>query len=208
MWYLQANEIPVMKCQKHLFQLPEGIHYLNCACMSPLLKSVEEKGIKGMRRKRNPVSVRPVDFFTRVDEVREKSGRLTSYVEGYRPGAARYDMGQTSNFISVPMLNEAFRQLLDWGIGNVQEYGRMLSLPLLKAFSEVGIVVEDPEFRAHHLIGMKLPDRVNGETLVRELQDRKVYVSLRGNNIRISFNVFNNERDIEELISALHTCLQ
>ena len=36
-----------MKCQKHLFQIPDGIHYLNCAYMSPLLKSVEEKGMEG-----------------------------------------------------------------------------------------------------------------------------------------------------------------
>ncbi len=43
-----------MKCQKHLFQLPEGIHYLNCGYMSPLMKSVEEKGIDGMRRKEIP----------------------------------------------------------------------------------------------------------------------------------------------------------
>ena len=61
-----------MKCQKQLFQLPEGVHYLNCAYMSPLLKSVEEKAIEGMQRKRNPISIKPADFFTGVVGVREK----------------------------------------------------------------------------------------------------------------------------------------
>ena len=65
-----------MKCQKHLFQLPDGIHYLNCAYMSPLLKSVEEKGIEGMRQKRNPVAIKPVDFFTGAVGVREKFARM------------------------------------------------------------------------------------------------------------------------------------
>ena len=65
-----------MNSQKHLFQLPEGIHYLNCAYMSPLLKSVEEKGIEGMRLKRNPLSIKPADFFTGAVGVRQKFGRM------------------------------------------------------------------------------------------------------------------------------------
>ena len=67
-----------MKCQKHLFQLPEGIHYLNCGYMSPLLSSVEERGIEGMRRKRNPVSIKPHDFFTGVVGVRQKFARMVN----------------------------------------------------------------------------------------------------------------------------------
>ena len=67
-----------MKCQKHLFQLPDGIHYLNCGYMSPLLKSVEEKGIEGMRKKRNPISIKPVDFFTDVKDVRRNYGRMVN----------------------------------------------------------------------------------------------------------------------------------
>jgi len=65
-----------MNCQKHLFQLPDGIHYLNCAYMSPLLKSVEERGIEGMRLKRNPLSIKPVDFFTGVVSVRQKFAQM------------------------------------------------------------------------------------------------------------------------------------
>ena len=67
-----------MKCQKDLFQLPAGIHYLNCAYMAPLMKSVEEKGIEGLRKKRNPVSIHPVDFFTEVDEVRIAFGEMVN----------------------------------------------------------------------------------------------------------------------------------
>jgi len=379
-----------MKSQKHLFQLPEEIHYLNCAYMSPLLKSVEVQGIEGMQRKRNPISIKPVDFFTGVVGVREKFAqmvhgdpaqvavmpavsygmnsvirnidyrkgqhaltiseefpscyytaqrwcsdhgaelrviarnddiprkgkewntrileainkntafvvmasvhwmngtsfdlekigarcrevcaklivdgsqsvgalpidveackidalicaaykwlmgpystalsyihedfnngvpleeswmtrpnserfdRLTHYEEGYKPGAVRFDVGQSSNFIFMPMLDEALGQLLEWGVENIQEYCRVLGAPLIDHFLEKGAPVDDESHRAHHLMGLQLPTGTNGEALVSELQSRNVYVSLRGNNIRISVNVFNNEADVRELINALN----
>ncbi len=380
-----------MNCQKHLFQLPEDLHYLNCAYMSPLLRSVEEKGIEGMQRKRNPVSVLPEDFFTGAVGVREKFGRmvhadpaqvaimpavsygmssvirnipygrgqhaltiseefpscyytakrwcmehgaelrvvarkediplrgkdwnervleainkdtafvvmasvhwmngtrfdmekigarcretgtrlvvdgsqsvgalpldvqdcqidalicagykwlmgpystalsyihpdfnqgipleeswmtrpnaerfdrLTRYVEGYKEGAVRFDVGQSSNFILLPMLDAALQQLLDWGIHEIQAYARGLAEPLIQYFQEKGVHVEEEPYRAYHLLGMPLPEGAGGEDLVRELQARRVYVSLRGSNIRISLNVFNNREDVNELISALES---
>jgi selenocysteine lyase/cysteine desulfurase len=64
--------------QKHLFQLPEDIHYLNGAYMSPLLKSVEEAGIAGMIRKRNPSAIPTKDFFTEAEAVKIKFGKLVN----------------------------------------------------------------------------------------------------------------------------------
>lgn len=378
-----------MKCQKDLFQLPEDIHYLNCAYMAPLLKTVEEKGIEGMRQKRNPASIKPTDFFTGVVGVREKYARmvsctpgqvavmpsvsygmssvirnipfrkgqhaltiseefpscyytaqrwcrehgaelrvvvrkedipskgedwnrrileaiqsdtafvvmasvhwmngtrfdleqigarcrevgarlvvdgsqsvgalpidvksckidalisaaykwlmgpystalsyihedfnqgipleeswmtrpnserfdrLTQYEEGYKPGAVRFDVGQSSNFILVPMLDAALGQLLDWGIEEIQNYARQLGEPLISFFRNKGVALDDGIYRAYHLMGMPLPDHMDGEALVQELQSRKVFVSLRGSNIRISINVFNNQEDVQELISCL-----
>ena len=378
-----------MNCQKHLFSLPGGIHYLNCAYMSPLLKSVEDRGIEGIRLKRNPVAVKPVDFFTGAVGVREKfarmvqcepvqvaimpsvsygmnsvirnipfrkgqhaltlseefpscyytakrwcmehgtelrvvarrddipqrgrewneriidsiSGdtafivmasvhwmngtkfdlekigarcrevgarlivdgsqsvgalpievkkanidalicagykwlmgpyssalsyihedfndgipleeswmtrpnaehfdRLTNYMEEYKPGAVRFDVGQSSNFIFLPMLDEALRQLLDWGVNEIQDYARTLGAPLIDFFLERGSPLDDQAHRAHHLLGLQLPEGTKGEALMNELQSRNVFVSMRGNNIRISINVFNTEEDVGELISAL-----
>src|SRR5690606_28228194 len=37
----------LLECQRHLFSLPADVHYLNCAYMSPLLRSVEEAGVAG-----------------------------------------------------------------------------------------------------------------------------------------------------------------
>ena len=133
----------------------------------------------------------------------EKFERLTNYEKGYKPGAVRFDVGQSSNFVFLPMLDEALRQLLEWGIENIQEYGRVLGAPLIEYFQKNGALIEDESHRAHHLMGLQLPSGTKGDNLVNELQSRSVYVSLRGNNIRISINVFNTESDIGELISAL-----
>ena len=59
-----------MECQRHLFSLPEDQHYLNCAYMSPLLKTVEAAGIAGVQRKANPASLVPSDFFDETEELR------------------------------------------------------------------------------------------------------------------------------------------
>jgi len=133
----------------------------------------------------------------------ERFDRLTQYVDGYKPGATRFDVGQSSNFISMPMLDRALAQLLEWGIPEIQEYGRVLSLPLINYFKSRGVKLDEEAHRAHHLMGMSLPPETNGEALMDELQSRNVYVSLRGNNIRISINVFNDESDVGELIAAL-----
>ncbi len=101
------------------------------------------------------------------------------------------------------MLNEALGQLLDWGVAEIQEYGKELSKPLIDFFQEKGSFVENEAHRAHHLMGLALPPGTEGEALVGELQARNIYVSLRGNNIRISVNVFNTEDDVRQLMDAL-----
>ena len=60
-----------MDCQKHLFSLPEDYHYLNCAYLSPLMKTVEAAGIEGIRQKRIPWTLTPKEFFRNSHRLRE-----------------------------------------------------------------------------------------------------------------------------------------
>src|SRR5262245_30437832 len=62
--------------QRDKFSLPEGMHYLNCAYLSPQLKAAEEAGIAGVKRKSNPASVTAADFFTDVEVLRGELGKL------------------------------------------------------------------------------------------------------------------------------------
>jgi selenocysteine lyase/cysteine desulfurase len=74
----------MLRCQADEFSLPEGVHYLNGAYMSPLLRSVEEAGIAAIRRKRFPVDITPVDFFDPADAARERFARLVGATDPER----------------------------------------------------------------------------------------------------------------------------
>lgn len=67
-----------MQDQRDKFQLKEGVTYINCAYMSPMLKSSEEKAIEGLKRKRNPFEISQEDFFTDVEEVKSLFGKIVN----------------------------------------------------------------------------------------------------------------------------------
>jgi selenocysteine lyase/cysteine desulfurase len=73
-----------MNSQKHLFSLDLKITYLNCAYMSPLMKSVEEAGIVGIRRKMQPNHVTGQDFFDESEQLRVEFGKLINCEETNR----------------------------------------------------------------------------------------------------------------------------
>jgi hypothetical protein len=60
----------LIPCQRHLFDLPDDVAYLNCAYMSPLLKRAAEVGAEAMRRKLWPWRIRAEDFFTESERAR------------------------------------------------------------------------------------------------------------------------------------------
>jgi len=68
----------MLTCQRDLVHLPEGLHYLNCAYMGPLLKSVEEAGLEAVKRRRDPTRITPEDFFTGAERARALFGQLVN----------------------------------------------------------------------------------------------------------------------------------
>lgn len=66
----------LISCQRHLFDIPDDIAYLNCAYMSPLMHAVREAGERGVRRKCRPWEIFPADFFTEVEAARSLFAHL------------------------------------------------------------------------------------------------------------------------------------
>lgn len=60
----------MLDCQRNLFSIPDSIHYLNCAYMSPQLKSVEEVGHSSLKRKNAPWEMQIMDFFEPVEKLK------------------------------------------------------------------------------------------------------------------------------------------
>ena len=64
--------------QRHLFDLPEDVAYLNCAYMAPLMHSVVEAGEGGVRRKARPWKIAAPDFFSEIDHARGLFARIVN----------------------------------------------------------------------------------------------------------------------------------
>ena len=60
----------MIPCQRHLFEIPGDVAYLNCAYMSPLARPVAEAGMQAIGRKLAPWTVKPEDFFTESEAAR------------------------------------------------------------------------------------------------------------------------------------------
>jgi selenocysteine lyase/cysteine desulfurase len=66
----------MIPCQRHLFDIPDDVAYLNCAYRSPLMKPALEAGVAGFARKAHPWELTPDKFFTGSDEFRATAAQL------------------------------------------------------------------------------------------------------------------------------------
>ena len=64
--------------QRHLFDLPDDVAYLNCAYMSPLMHSVVEAGELGVRCKARPWEIATPDFFSDPAQARSLFARIVN----------------------------------------------------------------------------------------------------------------------------------
>jgi selenocysteine lyase/cysteine desulfurase len=62
--------------QRHLFDIPDDVAYLNCAYMSPLMKPALDAGIAGLSRKTHPWELTADKFFSGAEEFRATAAPL------------------------------------------------------------------------------------------------------------------------------------
>jgi selenocysteine lyase/cysteine desulfurase len=129
---------------------------------------------------------------------------LVIYRDEYRPKAIRYDVGEMSNFILLPMIVRALEQLVEWGIDNIQTYCRnLVNHKFINKIGELGFLVAEEDSRAAHLVGISLPDNIDLEKLRSLLIKNKILVSIRGQSIRLAPNIYNDEDDMNAFVDAL-----
>lgn len=128
---------------------------------------------------------------------------LVDYRDGYQPGAIRFDVGERSNFILVPMLVAALRLLDEWEPARIQAYTRDLTRGFLEEIQELGYAVEDEACRVGHIFGIRMPAGLQLSDVKGALAGEGVSASLRGSALRVSPNVYNHEADVQALLRAL-----
>jgi selenocysteine lyase/cysteine desulfurase len=133
----------------------------------------------------------------------EDFGGLVNYEDDYQPGALRYDVGERSNFILVPMLLAGLEMVQQWTPDAIQEYCRALTRSMIDPLRSLGYDVQAESGRAAHLFGIRVPARLQIADIQRRLAARGVSVSTRGNAIRVAPHVYNDEVDVQALLEVL-----
>lgn len=128
---------------------------------------------------------------------------LTNYESNYKPLANRYAVGESGNFIYIKMQTAALKQVIQWTPSAIQEYCRSISIEAARELQDLGCEIEDPNYRAHHLFGVQLPKHIPIDTLKATLKDKNVYVSYRGDFMRLSCHLYNTKKDFETIIQSI-----
>jgi selenocysteine lyase/cysteine desulfurase len=132
----------------------------------------------------------------------EDFSQLVIYNPSYQEGSLRYEVGEHSNFALVPMLLNSIRQVNRWGVENIQSYCKSIGEEAIALLQQEGFCIEDAAFRSSHLFGIRMRER-DPRRVKEALSKNKIYVSFRGDAIRVSPNVYNTKRDMDKLCKIL-----
>jgi selenocysteine lyase/cysteine desulfurase len=137
----------------------------------------------------------------------EDFGGLVNYTDEFQPGSLRYEVGEHSNFILVPMLLAAVKQINKWGPANIQQYIDELSKEGIAELMGLGYKIEPRAKRAGHLFGIRFREGMNPDKIKSSLAKNRVNVSFRGDAIRVAPQVYNDKKDMNRLVRALKEAL-
>ena len=123
-----------------------------------------------------------------------------TYEEALEQSARRFDMGERANFALLPVAGAAIEQLLAWGVADIAETLGEMTGRIAGRLEPLGIRAGPG--RAPHFLSVSfeggLPDGIE-----QRLAEGDVHVSLRGETMRITPHLYNDEADVERLTRAL-----
>ncbi|MGI9489692.1 MAG: aminotransferase class V-fold PLP-dependent enzyme [Geminicoccaceae bacterium] len=137
----------------------------------------------------------------------ENFSRLIDYRDEYQPGARRFDVGERSNFALMPQSIAALRMLLDWTVPAIAETLAAKTAVIAQHARAFGLAPMAADRRAGHFLGIRFPGGMP-DGLPECLADNQVFVSLRGESLRVTPHLYNNEGDVDRLFSVLEPLLK
>lgn len=132
----------------------------------------------------------------------------TGLRDTFRPGARRFDVGGHANDVTLSMANVSLEQVLAWGPAQVADYCTHLMAPLLAHLESSPYAIPGPDDHFGHIVGIRHNDVATTQRAMSEIAKRNIRVSLRGDAIRVSPNVYNTSDDIDVLLEALDAALR
>ncbi|HZX72918.1 MAG TPA: aminotransferase class V-fold PLP-dependent enzyme [Cyclobacteriaceae bacterium] len=144
----------------------------------------------------------PIEYGWLNKKGSEDFSKLVEYQDQYEPGARRFDAGGFPSFIHLPMAIAGMKQLLSWGIDNVQESISTVTDAIEIKAKEFGLKVPEKRTRVGHMIGVTYP-LAKVAMLSKRLAEHQVFVSFRGDKIRVAPHLYNDKNDVDRLFEVL-----
>jgi len=132
----------------------------------------------------------------------EDFSRLVDYQDEFQSGARRFDMGEKSNPAQLMAGSAALSQILDWGVDNISNTLGARNIHIAERARQMGLHVTDDKFRSPHYVALEFAGGVP-EGFADRLAAEKIFVSVRGNSVRVTPHLYNRSADIDRLFAAL-----
>ena len=126
---------------------------------------------------------------------------LVNYSDTYKPGARRFDAGETCTAI-LPGAIAALEQLQAWGVGEIAQSLAAINDRIQARLETLGFTLPPRAQRCPHMFGARLPERFSGD-FVGGLRAQRVFVSQRGSSVRFAPHLHVTTADLAQLFAAL-----
>lgn len=133
--------------------------------------------------------------------------RLTEYTDEYARGARRFDGGQRSQFVLIPMAIRSMKLLQSVGPAKIAAHIHGLNEVLDEGLRDIGFQTIPRERRTGHMMGAILSEEICVKDLCEKLQQEQIFASVRGKALRLSPHIYNSKADIERVLTVLKSLL-
>jgi selenocysteine lyase/cysteine desulfurase len=122
----------------------------------------------------------------------------------YLDNARRFDMAERDHFVSMEMAAVGIETVSGFGRKAVEERLGYLTRTIAEKVASLGnsVALANPRFRAPQLICLRFPNGMP-DGLAQRLAAENVHAAPRIGRLRVSPHVYNDEEDIERLVTGL-----
>jgi len=132
----------------------------------------------------------------------EDFSRLIDYRMDFQPGARRFDVGEGANFALLPGAIAALERILEWGVEEIAATLAAKTEAISARVEKLGLLASPRGQRAGHFLGLRFPGGLP-KSLLERLADENVFLSVRGDSLRVTPHLYNDEEDADRLVAAL-----
>ena len=150
-------------------------------------------------------NMRPGPFYWAAQEGAENVSSLSRENPKLVPGARRWDLPETSNYFNFAAMDASLQFVLQFGPETVEAHNRKLIDFMFERLPKDRCIPASPLDSSRRgpygCFTARSPEKT--AELYQKLTKEKIITSLREGNIRVSPHLYNTERDIDRLITAI-----